>query len=231
MSKEILNATEVEQVVDAIIKLYPRDGTELQHRTEFELLVAAILSAQTTDAGVNSVTPELFEKYSTPELMAKAPLEEIRDIIQPIGLSKNKAKYLKEASTMLVEDLDSEVPRTYEELLQLPGVGRKVAGVVLTNAFNIPAFAVDTHIKRVSQKLHFVPKGASVLEIENIMTEKLPEEKWFSSHQSLIEFGRNQCTARAHNHAECLARIREVLPESDTAKTAYEKMKIELEDK
>lgn len=225
MSEELLNAEEVTRVVDAIIELYPRDKTVLMHRSHFQLLVAVILSAQTTDQAVNRVTPELFDKYPTPEAMKEAPLEEIRKIIQPIGLSNNKSKYLKKMSEMLVEKFDGEVPRTREELMELPGVGRKTANVVLTNGFNIQAFGVDTHIKRVSRRLRFVPKEATVAEVEQVMTEKLPEERWFQAHQSILDFGRYQCPARKHDHTECVERIREVLPEDSISASAYEKMK------
>lgn len=230
MSEKMLNSQELEQVVDAIIELYPREGTELKHHTEFELLVAAILSAQTTDTAVNRVTPELFEKYPTPRTMAEAPMADIRDMIQSIGLSNNKAKYLKQTSKILVEKYEGQVPRTYQELLELPGVGRKVAGVVLTNSFGIPAFAVDTHIERISQKLHFVPKGSSVLKIEKAITKKLPAEKWFPAHQSLIEFGRHQCTARVHDHAGCVDRIKEIMPKNKITESAYQKMQTEMEE-
>lgn len=230
MIEEILTSEEVEQVVDAIIELYPREKTDLKYETEFELLVAAALTAQTTDLAVNRVTPELFEHFPTPEQMMDAPVDEIHDIIRSSGLANRKAKHLKDMAKMIVEEFASEVPETKEELMQLPGVGSKIANVILTNGFGIPAFAVDAHVKRVSQKLHFVPKDFSVSEIEDMMTEKLPDEKWFPAHQSILEFGRNQCVARPHAHEECLECIRKVLPEDEVAISAYEKMMTELDD-
>lgn len=143
MIEEILTSEEVEQVVDAIIELYPRERTNLTYETEFELLVAAVLSAQTTDLAVNRVTPELFENFTTPEELMAAPVEDIRDIIRPNGLANRKAEYLQGMSKMLVEVFDSQVPQRRDELLQLPGIGPKVANVILTNGFGIPAFAVD----------------------------------------------------------------------------------------
>ena len=230
MREEILTSEEVEQVVDAIIELYPRERTNLNYETEFELLVAAVLSAQTTDQAVNRVTPEIFENFPTPEELMAAPVEDIRDIIRPNGLANRKAEYLQGMSKMLVEVFDSQVPQRRDELLQLPGIGPKVANVILTNGFGIPAFAVDTHVKRLSQKLHFVPKDSKVSEIEDIMMQKLPEVKWFPAHRSILDFGRYQCVARKHDHRECLEAIRKILPEDEVSKSAYEKMRTELDD-
>lgn len=229
MAEEILTSEEVGQVVDVIIELYPQEGTDLKYETEFELLVAAALTAQTTDTAVNRVTPELFENFATPEQMMDADVDEIHDIIWSSGLANRKAKHLKEMSKMIVREFGSEVPRTREELMQLPGIGRKIANIILTNGFGIPAFAVDAHVKRVSQKLHFVPKDSSVIEIEEMMTKKLPDEKWFPAHQSILEFGRHQCVARPHDHEECLECIKEVLPENEISQSAYEKMRTELD--
>ncbi|GMA46687.1 MULTISPECIES: endonuclease III [Tetragenococcus] len=231
MSEEILlNDKEMTEVVQAIIKLYPKKGTDLNYETNFQLLCAVILSAQTTDISVNKATPNLFEKFPTPQAMAEASLEEIRQNIRSIGLSNNKAKFLKNMSQTLLEKFDGEVPGNREDLISLPGVGRKTANVVLTNGFNIPAFAVDTHVNRVTKKLHFVPQNSSVEEIEKLMSDKLPEQMWYPAHHSILLFGRYQCVARKHDHNECLQRIKESLPEDEVAESAFEKMALELED-
>ncbi|GAA3012111.1 endonuclease III [Tetragenococcus solitarius] len=225
MSKEVLlNDQESTIVVQAINKLYPKLGTDLKHETNFQLLCAVLLSAQTTDVSVNKVTPKLFEKFPTPEAMASASLEEIEENIRSIGLYKNKSKYLKNMSAMLLEKFDGQVPDNREDLTTLPGVGRKTANVVLTNGFEIPAFAVDTHIKRVTRKLHFVPQDASVQKVEQMMSDKLPEEMWYPAHHSILLFGRHQCVARKHDHRQCLERIKEKLPENEIAKSALKKM-------
>ncbi|MCF1686060.1 endonuclease III [Tetragenococcus halophilus] len=230
MSEEVLLTNkETTTVAQAINKLYPKLGTDLNHETNFQLLCAVLLSAQTTDVSVNKVTPQLFEKFPTPEAMSVASLEDIQQNIRSIGLYKNKAKYLKNMSQMLLEKFDGQVPDNREELTTLPGVGRKTANVVLTNGFNIPAFAVDTHIKRVTRKLHFVPQDASVEKVEQMMSDKLPEEMWYPAHHSILLFGRYQCVARKHDHSQCIKRIKESMPENEIAANALKKMTTEVE--
>lgn len=230
MSEEIiLNDTEVKEVVKAIIQLYPESGTVLNYETNFQLLCAVILSAQTTDTAVNKVSPNLFEQFPTPEAMAEASLDEIQELIRSIGLYNNKSKYLKNMANMLLEKFDGEVPHNRKDLISLPGVGRKTANVVLTNGFDMPAFAVDTHVNRVTKKLHFLPEDASIQEVENIMTKKLPEKMWYQAHHSILLFGRHQCVARKHDHLECLERIESTLAESETAQKAFQKMSINVD--
>ncbi|GAA5422487.1 endonuclease III [Tetragenococcus halophilus] len=230
MSEEVLLTNkETTTVAQAINKLYPKLGTDLNHESNFQLLCAVLLSAQTTDVSVNKVTPQLFEKFPTPEAMSVASLEDIQENIRSIGLYKNKAKYLKNMSQMLLEKFEGQIPDNREELTTLPGVGRKTANVVLTNGFNIPAFAVDTHIKRVTRKLHFVPQDASVEKVEQMMSDKLPEDMWYPAHHSIWLFGRYQCIARKHDHSECIERIKENMPENEIAASALEKMITEIE--
>lgn len=225
MSKALLlNKQEVQEVVKAIIQIYPESGTDLHYETNFQLLCAVILSAQTTDIAVNRISPALFAKFPTPEAMAAASLDDLREIIRSIGLSNNKSKYLKNMAHVLIEDFHGIVPDNRKDLMTLPGVGRKTANVVLTNGFDRAAFAVDTHVKRVSQKLHFVPAGSSVQEIEKLMMAKLPEEIWYQAHHSILLFGRHQCVARKHDHTKCLERIKDALPKTETAKTAFQKL-------
>lgn len=224
----ILNSKEVTEAVKAIVEIYPQLGTDLKYQTNFQLLCAVILSAQTTDIAVNKVTPALFESFPTPEAMAEATLEDIQANIRSIGLYNNKSKYLKNMPNVLLEKFDGQVPNNRKDLMSLPGVGRKTANVVLTNGFNMQAFAVDTHIKRLTKKLHFVPEDASVKGIEKTMTNKLPEKMWFQAHHSILLFGRHQCVARKHDHMKCLKRIKEALPQNDIAKSAFQKMAREI---
>ena len=210
---KILTANEVQRIVSAMIKLYPQIESELNFNNNFELVCAVVLSAQTTDVAVNKVTPELFSKYPDAESMATAELEDISKLISSIGLYKNKAKYLKSLSQDLLDKYNSEVPATREELESLAGVGRKTANVVLSNGFDIPAFAVDTHVNRVCKKFNLVPEEASVLEVEEVMCSKLPASIWRQAHHSILLFGRYQCVARKHDHDKCIERIEEVLGE------------------
>lgn len=202
--QKLLNETETTQVIKAMGRIYPEAKSELDHQSPFELLIAVILSAQTTDIGVNKVTPQLFEAYPTPELMMKAEIEDLEDKLKTIGLYRNKAKFIKKTAAMLVENYNGEVPNTRKELESLSGVGRKTANVVLSVAFNQPAIAVDTHVERIAKRFNIVEENASVIQVENSLMEKLPEELWSQAHHWLIFFGRYQCPARKHNHEECI---------------------------
>lgn len=204
MTDDLLSAKETENLVRAMIHLYPQSDSDLHYRNHFELVCAVMLSAQTTDIAVNKVTPALFAAFPTPEAMMAADITEIEDKIKTIGLYRNKAKFLRGAATKLVEDYHSEVPHTQTELMTLPGVGRKTANVVLSVGFDQPTFPVDTHISRVTQKFNMVPEGATPNQIEKIMKEKLPKELWSQAHLSVLHFGRYQCIARKHNHEGCI---------------------------
>lgn len=208
-TKQLLNKIETIKVIEAMGKIFPEAKAELDHKNAFELLIAVILSAQTTDIGVNKATPKLFEAYPTPELMMAAELEDLEDKIRTIGLYRNKAKFIKKTSTMLVEEFNGKVPSNRKDLESLPGVGRKTANVVMSVAFNEPAIAVDTHVERVSKKLNIVDEDATVIQVEKTLMEKLPRELWSIAHHRLIFFGRYQCPARKHNHDECIAIIEE----------------------
>ena len=203
--KELLDTVETTKVIEAMGRIFPEAKAELNHKNTFELLVAVILSAQTTDVGVNKATPKLFEAYPTPELMMQANLLDIEDKIKTIGLYRNKAKFIKNTATKLVEEFNGEVPMSRKELESLPGVGRKTANVVRSVAFNEPAIAVDTHVERIAKKFKMVDETASVIQVENTLMEKLPKELWSIAHHRLIFFGRYQCPARKHDHEECIA--------------------------
>jgi endonuclease-3 len=208
---ELLNATETTKLIEAMGELYPDAKAELSHKNAFELLIAVILSAQTTDVGVNKVTPQLFKAYPTPEAMMEAEVEEIMDKIKTIGLYRNKAKFLKKCAEDLVVRFNGEVPRTHKELESLAGVGRKTANVVMSVAFDEPAIAVDTHVERISKRFNICSPKATVKQVEETLMEKLPRELWSIAHHRMIFFGRYQCPARAHDHDECVRKVSEVM--------------------
>lgn len=186
-------------------EIFPEAECELIHQNAFELLIAVMLSAQTTDVSVNRITPQLFTAFPTPEAFEHATVEEIQEHIKSIGLYRNKAKYIKGCCHKLMTEFNGQVPETLEELQSLPGVGRKSANVVLSVAFGVPAIAVDTHVERVTKRLGIVPQKANVREVEEVLMKKLPPELWGKAHHRLIFFGRYQCSARKHDHEKCLA--------------------------
>lgn len=185
-----------QDVLNALDIMFPEAHVELDHKNHFELLVAVVLSAQTTDIAVNKVTPQLFDTYPTPFDMAKAKPLEIEPLIKTIGLYRNKAKHLVELSQALVSKHQGIVPSNREDLESLPGVGRKTTNVVLSNAFGIPALAVDTHVARVSVRLGLAKKHDSVLEIEKKLMRKFKKDIWLKLHHQLIFFGRYHCLAK-----------------------------------
>jgi endonuclease III len=183
-------------------ELYPTVDIPLDHRDPFTLLIAVVLSAQTTDKLVNTVTPALFARASTPEQMAALPVEEIRNLIRRIGLTDTKAKNLKRLSEILVEKHGGVVPRTLAELEELPGVGHKTASVVMTQAFGIPAFPVDTHIHRLAARWG-LSSGKNVETTERDLKRLFPEESWGKLHLQIIYFGREHCPALYHDMERC----------------------------
>ena len=185
------------EAVGVMAEMFPDATCELTHRNPFELLIAVMLSAQATDVSVNKVTPALFDRYPTPAAFEAAPLEDIMDSIRTIGLFRNKARNIKACATMLIDRFNSDVPQTMAELIQLPGVGRKTANVVLAEAFGVPAIAVDTHVERVSKRLRMVKQSASVIEVEHALMKQIPAEQWIATHHRFIFFGRYHCTARS----------------------------------
>ena len=189
-----------EKTMEALSRMYdmfPDAVGELHSDSPFQLLIAVILSAQATDVSVNKATPALFKAYPTPEALAQAPIEDIIEKIKMIGLYRNKAKNIKACAQMLLDNYDGVVPNSREELIKLPGVGRKTANVVLGDAFGVPAIAVDTHVERVTKRLRICKLNASVTEVEATLMRKIPKDLWVKSHHTLIFFGRYHCTARA----------------------------------
>ena len=189
--------------IEKMYEMYPDAECELDYQTPFQLLIAVILSAQATDVSVNKATPGLFAAFPTPEALASAPLEEVIDKIRTIGLYRNKAKNIKACAEQLLERFGGIVPQTREELVSLPGVGRKTANVVMGVAFGIPAFAVDTHVERVSKRLRICKLDANVSEVETTLMRKVPEELWVKTHHTMIFFGRYHCTARGPKCETC----------------------------
>lgn len=185
------------EALSRMYEMFPDAVGELHSESPFQLLIAVILSAQATDVSVNKATPALFAAYPTPEALAQAPLEDIMIKIKTIGLYRNKAKNIKACAQMLLDSYGGIVPASREELIKLPGVGRKTANVVLGDAFGVPAIAVDTHVERVTKRLRICKLNASVTEVEATLMRKIPKELWVKSHHTLIFFGRYHCTARA----------------------------------
>lgn len=183
-------------ILEQIIAIYPDAATILNYSNTFELLIAVMLSAQTTDIAVNKVTGALFKRFPTPYAFASSSPEEIEPYIKSIGLYRNKAKHIFTCCNQLIRDFNGEVPNNRDDLESLTGVGRKTANVLLTVGFGIPAFPVDTHVSRVCKHHGIVPKDATPLEIEKIITAILPEELWNQAHHSIIFFGRNICSPR-----------------------------------
>jgi endonuclease III len=211
MTDNLLTSEEATKVIRAMGQLFPEAKAELNHDSPFQLLIAVILSAQTTDVGVNKVTPGLFEAYPTPEALMQADREDIMEKIKTIGLYRNKAKFIKSCATDIVERFGGEVPQTRKELQSLAGVGRKTANVVMSVAFDEPAIAVDTHVNRISKKFNIAPEDASIRQVENCLMEKLPKDLWSQAHHWLIFFGRYQCPARDHDHEECVRKVYDIV--------------------
>ena len=189
--------------LDRLRDRIPAPETELQYRTEFELLVAVILSAQCTDARVNMVTPDLFATYPTPAAMAEASAEEIFPYIRSVSYPNNKAKALAVTARMLVEEFGGEVPQTHKELMTLRGVGRKTANVIVAVAFDEPAIAVDTHVFRVANRIGIVENAPTPRAVEDGLRRVIPKEDWGEAHHLLILHGRYTCTARSPKCDEC----------------------------
>lgn len=187
---------------EVLDRLYPTPPIPLAHEDPFTLLIAVLLSAQTTDAQVNKVTPALFAKADTPEAMAQLSEAEILDAIRSCGLAPSKARNIKKLAQTLVDEYGGEVPRDIEELEKLPGVGHKTASVVMSQAFGVPAFPVDTHIHRLAQRWG-LSRGKNVEQTEADLKKVFPREEWSRRHLQIIYFGREHCPARGHEPAKC----------------------------
>jgi len=183
-------------ILDIIAEMFPDAHCELHHSNPFELTIAVLLSAQCTDETVNKVTISLFQKYKTPADYLSVPLEELEQDIRRIGLFRSKAANIQKLCRILIDKYEGEVPQRHEQLTELPGVGRKTANVVVSNAFGVPAIAVDTHVDRVSKRLGVAKPDDSVLEVEKKLMKLVPQEEWTITHHRLIFFGRYHCKAQ-----------------------------------
>ena len=192
----VLSKKRARKVLEEIIALFPDAKPSLDFTNHFELLVAVMLSAQTTDAAVNKATPGLFAAFPTPQAMSVATESEIASHISRLGLYRNKAKFLKKCAQQLLDDFDGQVPQTREELESLAGVGRKTANVVMSVAFGEPSLAVDTHVERVSKRLGINRWKDNVRQVEDRLCDIIPRDRWNKSHHQLIFFGRYHCLAR-----------------------------------
>lgn len=195
-------AAKAERIGVILDELYPEPPIPLEHRDPFTLLVAVLLSAQTTDAQVNRVTPALFARASTPQAMARLSADEILGCIRACGLAPTKAKNVKKLAETLVAEHGGEVPRNLEALERLPGVGHKTASVVMAQAFGEPAFPVDTHIHRLAARWR-LSNGKNVVQTERDLKKVFPREEWGRRHLQMIYFGREYCPARGHEASEC----------------------------
>jgi endonuclease-3 len=212
-----MTKTERAAIVDRrLAELHPDPEIPLDHKDPFTLLIAVLLSAHTTDRSVNKATPELFALADTPEKMMRVPVAEIQRIIRPVGLSATKAKNISALSRILVEQHGGKVPQSFEALEALPGVGHKTASVVMTQAFGVPAFPVDTHIHRLAQRWGLTA-GKNVEQTERDLKAVFPQSRWNKLHLQFIYYGREHCTARGCDGMTCDI-CREVFPERKRAK-------------
>lgn len=200
--KKILKKKDINQVLDKLLELYPDAKAELDFTNPFELLIATILSAQCTDVQVNKTTAKLFKDYKTPEDFLTLTEEELGRKIYSCGFYKNKSRNILATCRILVTEYNSQVPDTIEELMRLPGVGRKTANVVVSNAFGVPAIAVDTHVFRVSNRIGLAD-SKNVEETEKDLMANIDKDKWTKSHHLLIFHGRRMCKARNPICEEC----------------------------
>lgn len=183
-------------------ELYPETPIPLDHSDAYTLLIAVLLSAQCTDIRVNQVTPALFKLADNPADMAKVPVEEIKAIIRPCGLSPRKSKAISVLSQMLIDQHGGQVPEDFEALEALPGVGHKTASVVMAQAFGVPAFPVDTHIHRLAKRWRLAP-GKNVVQTERYLKRLFPKDKWNKLHLQIIFYGREYCSARGCDGKTC----------------------------
>ena len=199
----MLTDQEIRQAIQVMRQSFPNASTTLKADTTFHFLLATILSAQATDKSVNFTTPALFQRFPGPNDLAAVEPEDVEPYIKRLGLYRNKAKYLVNCSRAIVDNFGGTVPHTRKELMSLPGVGRKVADVVLAECFKIPAFSVDTHVSRVARRLAMVEPKATLLQIEHRLMAAVPEDQWLDAHHSMIFWGRYQCTARNPKCEHC----------------------------
>ncbi len=190
-------------ILNYLDELFPNAHCELEYQKDYELLIAIVLSAQTTDKRVNKVTKILFDKYKSLEELATANVEDIENIIKEIGTFKKKSIFIKNIATKLIEDGYKSVPNDRKYLETLSGAGRKTTNVFLAEIYNVPAIAVDTHVERVSKRLKIAKQNDNVLTVEKKLMKKIPKDRWIKTHHQMIFFGRYHCKAMSPNCNAC----------------------------
>ena len=193
----------INKILDYLDELYPNPKCELEYTKDYELLIAIVMSAQTTDKRVNMVNKVLFKKYQSVKELSEASLEDIEKIIKPIGTYKKKAVFIKEIATKLINDNIKVIPNDREYLSSFPGVGRKTINVFLSVIYNEPLVAVDTHVNRVSKRLKLAKDSDDVLEVEKKLMKKIPKDTWNKVHHQLVFFGRYQCQSISPLCTDC----------------------------
>lgn len=195
--------TKQDRILNTFDEMFPDARCVLNHSNNLELLVAVMLSAQTTDESVNKLTSHLFQKYKTVDDYANASLSELESDLHSIGLYRNKAKNIKAMAVALQTRFNGVVPASHDALISLPGVGRKTANVVMTEGFGYPAIAVDTHVERISKRLGFAKPEDTVLTVEKKLMKTIPKNRWIKTHHQMIFFGRYHCKAMSPHCKEC----------------------------
>lgn len=190
----------IEEIMPLLDQYYPDARCVLEHKNTYEMAVAVVLSAQTTDASVNRVTPALFAKYPDVYALAAGDVNEIAACIRSLGLYRNKARSIHAMAKAIVERFDGKVPDNMKDLTSLPGVGRKCANVILAECYGVPALAVDTHVNRTSKRLGLAKPDDSLLDVERKLKRKIPRDRWIKTHHQLIFFGRDMCRSQ---HPAC----------------------------
>jgi len=193
----------VKELEDYLMELYPNAKCELKYDCDYQLLIAVVLSAQTTDKRVNAVDEILFSKYPTIKDIADADVEDLMEIVRPLGTASRKGVFVKKIANILVDKYDGKVPNDREALEKMPGVGHKTANVVLSNLFGVPAIAVDTHVMRVSKRLGLVKADADVKAIEKKLMQQFDKCNWSLRHHQLVLFGRYHCKAKGQDCSNC----------------------------
>ncbi len=193
----------IKVILKEIDQMFPDAKCELNHSNALELLIAVVLSAQTTDKSVNIVTADLFKKYQSVEDYANASIEDLENDLKKIGLYKNKSKNIKLLAQTLIDHYDGNVPNNRKDLMSLPGVGRKTANVVLSVIYDFPALAVDTHVERISKRLKLAKMDDSVLDVERKLCKVIPRNRWNKTHHQFIFFGRYFCKATNPSCQDC----------------------------
>lgn len=196
--------TKQDRILNTFDEMFPDARCVLNHSNNLELLVAVMLSAQTTDESVNKLTSHLFQKYKTVDDYANASLPELESDLHSIGLYRNKAKNIKAMAMALQARFNGVVPASHDALISLPGVGRKTANVVMAEGFGYPAIAVDTHVERISKRLGFAKPDDTVLTVEKKLMKTIPKNRWIKTHHQMIFFGRYHCKAMSPHCKECL---------------------------